>query len=140
MAKKQDPKANMDALKAQQQRTDQLVTKHEKLLDLYVKQGKSQDEINKKAKTLENAYVRLARIQGTILKTEQAITKEEDGQTKSLLKRVASSASILAITQKMKDAIGSISATQRDTANHMSVTLNYAAKLKKKHHKRSSSV
>ena len=131
MAKKQDPKANMDALKAQQQRTDQLVTKHEKLLDLYVKQGKSQDEINKKAKTLENAYVRLARIQGTILKTEQAITKEEDGQTKSLLKRVASSASILAITQKMKDAIGSISATQRDTANHMSVTLNYAAKLNK---------
>ena len=132
MAKKEDPKANLDAMKAQEQRTDMLVKKHEKLLDLYVKQGKSQEEINKKAKTLENAYVRQARIQGNILKTEQAITSEEGKQEKSLLKRIATSSSILAITSKMKDAISSISATQRDTANHMNVTLNYAAKLNKK--------
>jgi len=132
MAKKEDPKANLDAMKAQQQRTDMLVKKHEKLLDLYVKQGKSQEEINKKAKTLENAYVRQSRIQGNILKTEQAITKEGDAQEKSLLRRIAKSSSILAVTSKMKDAIASISATQRDTANHMNVTLNYAAKLNKK--------
>jgi hypothetical protein len=128
---KQDRKADLSALKAQEARTEQLIKKHESILDLYVKQGKSAEDINKKAKTLENAYTRIAKIQGKVLGIEQDISKEDSKQEKSLIRQATSAGSILAITEKMKSAIGYISTIQRNTANTMGVTLNKAAKLNK---------
>jgi hypothetical protein len=128
---KQDNKADLSALKQQETRTEQLIKKHESILDLYVKQGKSAEDINKKAKTLENAYLRIAKIQGKVLNLEEGITKEDGAQEKSLIKQLTSAGSILAITEKMKSAITFIGKTQRDTANTMAVTLNKAQKINK---------
>ena len=128
---KQDSKANLDALKQQEKRTEQLVSKHEKILDLYIKQGKSAEEINKKSKTLENAYLRIAKIQGKVLGLEQKISDEEDKQGKSLKEQLVAGGGILAITEKMKSAVEFISKVQRNTANTMSVTLSKSAKINK---------
>ena len=128
---KQDGQSNLNALKAQEARTEQLVKKHEAILDLYIKQGKEQEQINKRAKTLENAYVKLSVVQGKILKDEQAISQEDAKQEKSLTKQLISAGSILSVTEKMKSAVTFISKTQRDTANTMAVTLNQAKKVNK---------
>ena len=128
---KQDKKADLSALKQQETRTEQLVKKHESILDLYVKQGKSADDINKKAKTLENAYLRIAKIQGKVLDLEQDITKEEEAQEKSISRQLIAGGGLLAITEQMKSAITFIGKTRRDTANTMAVTLNKAQSINK---------
>lgn len=128
---KQDGQANLNALKAQEARTEQLVKKHEAILDLYIKQGKEQEDITKKAKTLENAYVKMSRTQKKILEIEESISKEEAKQEKSLNNQLLSGGGLLTVTEKMKSAVSFISKTQRDTANTMAVTLNQAKQINK---------
>ena len=126
---KQDRQESLNALKALETRTEQLVKKNESILDLYIKQGKEQGEITKKAKTLENAYVKMSRLQGKILGLEEDISKEKVKQDKSVGRQLLSGGGLLAVTEKMKSAISFISKTQRDTANTMAVTLNQAKKI-----------
>jgi len=121
-------KANLQASK---QLLDIKITQQEKILDLYVKQGTNQEEIEKRTKRLLNLTNQHAKVQKHLLGLEQDITKEEGKQEKSLFKQVTAAGSILAVTQKMKEAVDFISKTQRDTANSMSVTLSKAAKINK---------
>lgn len=121
-------KANLQASK---QLLDIKITQQEKILDLFIKQGTNQEEIEKRTKRLLNLTNQHAKVQKQLLGLEQDITKEEGKQEKSLFKQVVTASSILAVTQKMKSAVDFISKTQRDTANSMGITLNKAAKINK---------
>jgi hypothetical protein len=74
----------------------------------------------------ENEKIRL-----DVLNLEKKIGDKAKEQEKGLINHLKKSATILSITKTMQSAIEKISATQRDTANHMGVTLNKAAKINK---------
>tara|TARA_B100001093_G_C26857265_1_gene1028016 strand:- start:792 stop:2459 length:1668 start_codon:yes stop_codon:yes gene_type:complete len=128
---KQDPKADIAAMKAAEKLAQNRANTQKELLDLYIKTGKSQEDINKKAKTYENTLLRIAKLKGKQLKLEEKISDEEDSQEKSLYNQLVTGGKILAATQAIKSAVEFISKAQRNTANTMSITLTRAAKLNK---------
>ncbi len=128
---KQDSKADLAAMKAAEKLAQNRASTQKELLDLYIKTGKSQEEINKKAKTYENTLLRIARLKGKQLKIEEKISDEADDQEKSLTNQLLTGGKLLAVTEAMKSAVDFISKTQRSTANTMSVTLKNAAKINK---------
>ena len=122
---------DLNALKKSKVLLDNKIDQQKEILKLWTQQGAAADGLLKKSKTLENSIIRQRKMRDGILDIEEGITKEEGKQEKSLIRQLTSAGSILAITEKMKSAIGFIGKTQRDTANTMAVTLNKAQKINK---------
>jgi len=122
---------DLNALKKSKTLLDNKIDQQKEILKLWTQQGAAADLLLKKSKTLENSIIRQRKLRDGILDIEEDITKEEKAQEKSISRQLIAGGGLLAVTEKMKSAIVSISKTQRDTANTMAVTLNKAQSINK---------